>query len=193
MLAAEGISCRRRAPACAGRRLSRNVPRPDRRRAPPTANPKAPRCGCAHRRRVHRDRPAARQLHGVVDDLVLRRGDAYPPTTWRWWSTMRRRASTRWCGATICCRHRRGRRTWLAARLSRARLCARPPGTERRGKAPCQARRCGDPRRDRRPDRAGPHRRVAGIHATTVDGMLAEFDPVRLPEILGIRARLDPM
>ena len=49
---------------------------------------------------------------GIVDDFVVRRGDGVPRTTWPSWSTTRRGASTRWCAATTCCRHRRVRRIW---------------------------------------------------------------------------------
>ena len=49
------------------------------------------------------------------------------------------------------------------------------------GQAAGQARRGGHARRDRRAAGAGADRRVAGLRRHDADGMLAEFDPARLP------------
>ena len=68
----------------------------------------------------------------MVGDFVIRRIDGYLPTNWRWWSTIRRRASPMSSAAPICSGPRPPDRVTATAGLPDATLCPYPAGHRQR-------------------------------------------------------------
>ena len=172
--------------ARAAGRLSRNMPRPDRRRARDAGATRPagrPRCGCAPTRSPTRfticctaNTPESSTTSWSAA------ATAWPPTTSPSSSTMRHRASTRWCAATTCWRRRRARRTsrtcWAtrSRRTRTSRWCSTRTG---RGWPNATA--------PSRSPRSACQRALAqiaeslGWQASSLDEMLAQFDPAKLP------------
>ncbi len=167
-------------------RLSRNLPRPDRCRARAATPCRRAAAGVASAHRchhVHGARSPARRLHRRSSTTSWSAAaTGWPPTTSRSSWTTRPRAWTRWYAATTCWRPPRARptsRTCWAIRSRRTRTsrwCSTSDGARlaKRDGAVTLAE-IGMPR---------ALEQIAaslGFRATTLDGMLGEFDPAALP------------